>query len=502
MASAKQFNYPVWTMVVREKSGGPTLQEQLFIQLRRLIVNGQLARGARLPASRSMATDLAISRNTVNMAYDRLAAEGYIKRRPSSGFYVEESLPEDSVRPGGERGLPPSSLPVALSARGREASVRHWSWSRQDKFDLSPGMPALDIFPYKQFGKIAANYWRRFTVSDLGYGEGGGLAVLRQQLAIYLSEARGIRCEADQIIVVGSTLQAANLVAHVLLDAGDVVGVEDPAYATLLSTLRSAGLRLTPVPVSRDGLNADDIAHRAADARMILVSPVGQFPAGATMSEAAIERLLAWANTSQRWIFEDDFNSEIRWRGTPLVPLAARKGGERVIHVSSFNRVLAPGLRLAYLVVPRELITSFTAVQDSLSCYAPLTHQHTVADFMASGELASHIRRTRALYRDRATAMIASLKEKLGDVFDVPELDAGLHLTLTAREPFDDVELSRLLRGAWIDTPPLSSYCIERKDLFGLVAGFGNLSTERLAGAVQRMELVTRRFLEKAGKSS
>jgi GntR family transcriptional regulator/MocR family aminotransferase len=228
MASAKQFNYPVWTMVVREKSGGPTLQEQLFIQLRRLIVNGQIARGARLPASRSMATDLAISRNTVNMAYDRLAAEGYIKRRPSSGFYVEESLPEDSVRPGGERGPPPSSLPVALSARGREASVRHWSWSRQDKFDLSPGMPALDIFPYKQFGKIAANYWRRFTVSDLGYGEGGGLAALRQQLAIYLSEARGIRCEADQIIVVGSTLQAANLVAHVLLDAGDVVGVEGP----------------------------------------------------------------------------------------------------------------------------------------------------------------------------------------------------------------------------------------------------------------------------------
>lgn len=187
------------------------------------------------------------------MAYDRLAAEGYIKRRPSSGFYVEESLPEDSVRPGGERGHMPASPPIALSARGREASIRHWSWSRQDKFDLSPGMPALDIFPYKQFGRIAANYWRRFAVSDLGYGEGGGLAALRQQLAIYLSEARGIRCEADQIIVVGSTLQAANLVAHVLLDAGDVVGVEDPAYATLLSTLRSAGLRLAPVPVSPRG---------------------------------------------------------------------------------------------------------------------------------------------------------------------------------------------------------------------------------------------------------
>ncbi|MCP2158448.1 PLP-dependent aminotransferase family protein [Agrobacterium sp. 10MFCol1.1] len=502
MKAAKQFNYPVWTMVLRANSYGPTLQEQLFIQLRRLIVNGQLARGARLPASRSMAKDLGVSRNTVNNAYDRLAAEGYIRRRPSSGFYVEESLPEDSVRPGGERGQIPVTSPVALSARGREASIRHWSWSRQDKFDLSPGMPALDIFPYKQFGRIAANYWRRFAVSDLGYGEGGGLAVLRQQLAIYLSEARGIRCEADQIIVVGSTLQAANLVAQVLLDAGDVVGVEDPAYATLLSTLRSAGLRLAPVPVSSDGLRVDDIARHASDARMILVSPVGQFPAGATMSEQAVEQLLAWANAADRWIFEDDFNSEIRWRGAPIVPLAARRGGERVIHVSSFNRVLAPGLRLAYLVVPRELIAAFTAVQDTLSCYAPLTHQHTVADFMASGELASHLRRTRALYRDRAAAMMTALNEKLGDVFDVPVLDAGLHLTLMAREPFDDVELSRLLRGAWIDTPPLSSYCIERKDVFGLVAGFGNLSVDRVAGAVQRMERVTRRFLEKSANSS
>lgn len=502
MASTKQFNYPVWTMIVREKSGGPTLQEQLFIQLRRLIVNGQLARGARLPASRSMAADLGISRNTVNTAYDRLAAEGYIERRPSSGFYVEESLPEDSVRPGGDRGQAGASLPIALSQRGRETSLRHWSWTRQDKFDLSPGMPALDIFPYKQFGKIAASYWRRFAVSDLGYGEGGGLAALRQQLAIYLSEARGIRCEADQIIVVGSTLQAANLVAHVLLDAGDIVGVEDPAYATLLSTLRSAGLRLAPVPVSQGGLNSDDISRHASDARMILVSPVGQFPAGATMSESDAEGLLAWAQASDRWIFEDDFNSEIRWRGVALVPLAARKGGERVIHVSSFNRVLAPGLRLAYLVVPRELIAAFTAVQDSLSCYAPLTHQHTVADFMASGELASHIRRTRALYRDRAHAMMTALQEKLGDVFDVPALDAGLHLTLTAHEPFDDVELARQLRGAWIDTPPLSSYCIERRDLFGVVAGFGNLPVERVAGVVQRMERITRRFLEKTKRAS
>lgn len=503
MASAKQFNYPVWTMVVREKAGGgPTLQEQLFVQLRRLIVNGQLARGARLPASRTMAADLGVSRNTVNMVYDRLAAEGYIKRRPGSGFYVEERLPEDSVRAGADKGQSPAAVPLALSQRGREASVRHWSWSRQDRFDLSPGMPALDIFPYKQFGRIAAKYWRRFAASDLGYGEGGGLAALRQQLAIYLGEARGIRCEADQIVVVGSTLQAANLVAHVLLDVGDTVGVEDPAYAMLLSTLRSAGLKLAPIPVSGQGIGADDIARHAPEARLVLVSPVGQFPAGSTMSEPAIEGLLAWAGAARGWIFEDDFNSEIRWRGAPLVPLAARKGGERVIHVSSFNRVLAPGLRLAYLVVPCELVPAFLAVQDSLSCYAPLTHQHLVADFMASGELASHIRRTRALYRDRAAAMMAALEDRVGDLFAVPELEAGLHLTLVARQPIDDVELSRLLRGVWIDMPPLSSYCIERTDLVGLVAGFGNLSADRVGSAVQRMERVTRRFLEKAGRTA
>lgn len=500
MTPAKPFNYPVWTITVqRGPAGGPSLQEQVFVQLRRLIVNGQLARGARLPASRTLAQDLGISRNTVNMAYDRLAAEGYLKRRAGSGFYVEERLPEDSVQSRGGRVATVAAAPVALSKRGLEAAARHWSWSRQDRYDLSPGMPALDTFPYRQFGKIAAQYWRRFAGSDLGYGEGGGLAALRQQIAIYLGEARGIRCEPERIIVVGSTLQAANLVAHVLLDVGDVVAVEDPAYAMLLSTLKAAGLRLAPLPVSRCGLDAGAIPP---DARLALVSPVGQFPAGSDMTEEAGTRLLDWAQASDGWIFEDDFNSEIRWSGTPMVPLAARDGAGRVIHVSSFNRVLAPGLRLAYLVVPRDLVAAFTAVQDTLSCYAPLTHQHLVSDFMASGELASHLRRTRALYRDRAAALRAALETHVGDVFEVPRLEAGLHLTLTARRPLDDVELSRQLRSVWVDAPPLSSYCIERSDLSGLVVGFGNLSAERMGGAVLRMERVLRRFLEKAGAVS
>lgn len=496
---AKRYSAPALRLSLRsEGRKGVSLQEQLFVQMRRLIVNGTLARGTRLAASRTLARDAGVSRNTVNLVYDRLAAEGYVDQRRGSGVYVRERLPEDSVQPRSGRAGTVSAAPVALSQRGLEASARHWSWSRQDRYDLSPGMPALDTFPYRQFGKIAAQYWRRFAASDLGYGEGGGLAVLREQIAIYLSEARGIRCGAEQIVVVGSTLQAANLVAHVLLDAGDVVAVEDPAYAMLLTTLKLAGLRLAPVPVSPCGLDARLLPAFAPQARLALVSPVGQFPAGTSMSEEARENLLGWADETGGWIFEDDFNSEIRWAGIPSVPLAARGDAGRVIHVSSFNRVLAPGLRLAYLVVPRELIAAFTAVQDSLSCYAPLTHQHLLADFMASGELASHIRRTRALYRDRAAAVIEALKARLGDVFEVPDLEAGLHLTLTARLPMDDAELSRQLRGAWIDAPPISAYCIERKDLKGLVIGFGNMSAERIGGAVARIERVTRRYLEKS----
>ena len=359
---AKRYSAPALRLSLRsEGRKGVSLQEQLFVQMRRLIVNGTLARGTRLAASRTLARDAGVSRNTVNLVYDRLAAEGYVDQRRGSGVYVRERLPEDSVQPRSGRAGTVSAAPVALSQRGLDASARHWSWSRQDRYDLSPGMPALDTFPYRQFGKIAAQYWRRFAASDLGYGEGGGLAVLREQIAIYLSEARGIRCGAEQIVVVGSTLQAANLVAHVLLDAGDVVAVEDPAYAMLLTTLKLAGLRLAPVPVSPCGLDARLLPAFAPQARLALVSPVGQFPAGTSMSEEARENLLGWADETGGWIFEDDFNSEIRWAGIPSVPLAARGDAGRVIHVSSFNRVLAPGLRLAYLVVPRELIAAFTA---------------------------------------------------------------------------------------------------------------------------------------------
>lgn len=494
----KHINYPIWSVLGSiEQKSSVSLQDQLFLQLRRLIVNGQISRGVRLPASRSMAQEMGISRNTVTLVYDRLEAEGYVRRETGSGTFVEDRLPEDLLPSSPNKATASIGSKQILSRRGLSISSRRADWTRLDRFDFSPGLPALDIFPYKQFGSIAANYWRRFAVSDLGYGEGGSLNALQHQIATYLVEGRGIRCKPEQILVVGSTLQAATLVSHVLLDFGDLAVVEDPAYAMLLNTFRASGLRLEPLAVSQTGIDVDRLQQNAPDARLAIVSPVGQFPSGATMMEKAKSSLLDWASANEAWIFEDDFNSELRWRGTPSSPLAAMDKFARVIHVSSFNRILAPGLRLAYMVVPEALIEPFVAAQESLSCYAPLTHQHLVADFMAGGDLASHIRRTRALYKERSDIMISSLRSALSDTFAIPDLNVGLHLTLTSLLQIDDVELAFQLRKVWIDAPALSSYCIRRSDLTGLIIGFGNMPAERIDPAVKRMTQVTERILSK-----
>lgn len=492
----KHVNYPIWSILGSiEQKSSISLQDQLFLQLRRLIVNGQISRGVRLPASRSMAQEMGISRNTVTLVYDRLQAEGYVRRETGSGTFVEDRLPEDLLPSSPNKGNVSVRSEQMLSRRGLAISSRRADWTRLDRFDLSPGLPALDIFPYKQFGSIAANYWRRFAVSDLGYGEGGSLSALQHQIATYLVEARGIRCEPEQILVVGSTLQAATLVSNVLLDVGDLAVVEDPAYAMLLNSFRATGLRLEPLAVSQNGIDVDRLHQKAPGARLAIVSPVGQFPSGVTMTEQAKSSLLDWASANDAWIFEDDFNSELRWRGTPSQPLAAMDKFARVIHVSSFNRILAPGLRLAYMVVPEALIEPFAAAQESLSCYAPLTHQHLVADFMAGGDLASHIRRTRALYKERSDVMISLLRSTLSDTFAVPDITVGLHLTLASLFPIDDVDLAFQLRKVWIDTPAVSSYCIKRNDITGLIVGFGNMPPERIEPAIKRMAQVTKRVL-------
>ncbi|MBZ9870334.1 PLP-dependent aminotransferase family protein [Mesorhizobium sp. BR1-1-9] len=479
------FNYPSWNRIAFDRNRGTPLNEQLFEQLRCWIRDGVVASGARLPPSRVMAEELGLSRSTVVLAYERLATEGYVARRMGAGTFVEHMLPEDH-QPRSDPARAPASGSDVLSMpsrRGQALLDMDLPPERIATYDLSAGVPALNEFPYDEFAQIASRRWREHASAHTGYDYSHGTPLLGSRIATYLAEAKAIACRPEQIIIIGNTLQAAALASHVLLDSGDIVLVEDPSHIPEIATLEAFELKTIPVPLDHGGFDIEAAGEASLKAQMTVVSPAEQWPFGCTMTQARRQKLLDWAADQGAWIFEDDSNAEIRWSGEPQVTLYARDP-RRVIYTGSFNRMLAPGLRLAYLIVPVPLVRTFTLAQRIFSFYAPLLDQALVADFMDRGRLASHLRRMRTIYRERAVCLTQCLRAKLGDSFEVPDAHAGLHLTIHARGPFNDVAVSQALLQKGLDCPPLSRYARRETKPKGLVLGFGNTSVRRIPRCV------------------
>ncbi|WP_454812947.1 MocR-like pyridoxine biosynthesis transcription factor PdxR [Labrys neptuniae] len=488
------FNYPAWNLISFERGSAIPLYQQLFAQLRGLIADGRIPRGARLPPSRMLSDELAISRSTVVLAYEKLATEGYLQKRVGSGTFVEQVFPEDHVlrpaiiQPAGKR------RPARPSVHAEALLALDVPPERIERFGLSPGIPALNELPYEVFARLAGQHWRAHAASHTGYDYTRATLPLGRQIAAYLEETRGILCHPEQVIILSSTVQTAAMAAHVLMNQGERVLLEDPCHVTQLATLTACGLRVEPVPVDDQGFDITAIIRSSLPARLAIVSSVEQFPFGCTMSAPRRQALLDWAVAEDGWILEDDFNSEIRWSGAPVAPLYAGNSG-RVIYTSSFNRVLAPGLRLAYLVAPPELIEAFKLAQRIFSFYAPLPDQALVTEFMSSGHFASHLRRMRAIYRERAGTLADCLRDRLGSDFIVPDVRAGLHLTIRSHQPFDDRAVSKRLLDHEMDCPPLSRYCRSALKRYGFVLGFGNNPVKR----IRRYAEILARTIEELG---
>lgn len=481
----QSFNYPSWNRITIDRSSNRSLNEQLFEQLRRWICDGVIASGMRLPPTRTLAEELSLSRNTVVYAYDRLATEGYVASRIGAGTYVEARLPEDHNprhRPG-EAPVPIANRRPALSKRAQALMAMCLPPERIETLDLSAGVPALSEFPYDEFAQIASRRWREHASAHTGYDYSRGAMLLGSHIAAYLAETKAMACRPEQIIVMGNTVQAAALVSHVLLDRGDVVLVEDPCHILEIGTFEALDLQTVPVPLDREGFDIILAGEAARNARMAVVSPLEQWPFGCTMTLERRQRLLEWSANTSGWIFEDDSNGEIRWSGEAQPTLHARDP-HHVMYTGSFNRMLAPGLRLAYLVVPPDLVEGFAQAQRVFSFYAPLADQALVADFMDQGRLASHLRRMRIVYRERAACLTQCLRDGLGHDFDIPDVHAGLHLTIHARNAFDDVAVSLALLRRGLDCPPLSRYARGSVRPAGLILGFGNTSVRRIPRCV------------------
>lgn len=469
-----------------------SLQDQIFTHIRSLILRGALRPSDTLPSTRAFSRELGVARQTVVLAYARLAAEGYLQGKPGSATHVSDVLPEDLFRRR-PRAIASDSecgaRPAALSRRGTHTAALPITAARAGAALLAPGIPALDAFPGRLWEKLSTEVWRGRAAELLGYADPGGYRPLRVAIATYLGALRGIVCEPDQVIVTSGSQQAIGLAAHLLADPGDAAWVEDPAYIAGRHALAGAGLRLAPIPVDGEGLDVAAGETAEPHARVALVTPSHQYPLGAVMSLRRRLALLAWADRANAWVIEDDYDGEFRYAGRPLQPLVALGAGtNRVIYVGTFSKVLAPGLRLGYAVLPSDLVDAFTSARALADRQPPGPTQAILAEFIARGYLARHVGTMRTLYRARRDALSTAVERHAGGSLAMVSPPCGLHALgiLAPGGPADtDVYFRALLHG--LQTPPLSAYYARAHPSSGLLLGFASTPEDQIPGAIRKL---------------
>ena len=478
---------PLWNSLALDRAAARSLQDQIVEYFRAAVLDGRLKAGTRVPSSRALAADHGVARITAVQAYERLVAEGYLASRPGSGLFVAESQPERPVRPSaaavrGSRARPrPPALKRAVPALAMPPRP-------DERLPLSTGIPALDHFPWSDWARITARLHRERPLDALGHGDPQGERELREAIAQYLGAARGIACAAEQILVVAGSQQGIDLTARALARPGDAIWIEEPGYPIGRAALQAAALERVPVPVDSEGIDVAAGARLAPAARLALVTPSHHYPRGFTMSLRRRLALLDWAESANAWILEDDYDGEYRYGGRPLAPLYTLDRGHRVLYLGTFSKVLAPGLRLGYLVVPAGAVDAFAALKAASDRHAPSLTQRVLARFIEEGRLAAHLRRSRVLYASRRRALLDALEREAAGLLrasGTPE--AGLHLVARLAVPADDVAASRRALEKRVYAAPLSAYYAGTERERGFVLGFANTREDRMAPAVRRL---------------
>ena len=448
---------------------------QIYNRIAGAVLDGRLAPGARLPSARSLAAQLSIARGTVETAYQVLAGEGYIVARGAAGTLVAPALDRKLLKSRAVRStraeIPPPAAAVPLRAPAL----------------FRMGLPALDAFPHKVWSRLFARQARSMSVVDLAYQSPAGHESLRIEVARYLAVARGVTCAPEQVFITGGFQGALGLIMRCLLQPGDTAWVEDPGYDNARNALRLAGARLVGVPVDGDGIDVARAVAKAPPARLVVVTPTHQSPLTVTLSLPRRMALLAWAAATQAWIVEDDYDSEYRYLGKPLPALKSLDRRDRVLFVGSFSKVLSPGLRVGYLVVPPGLVDRLATIADLMQPPPAALIQATIAAFLEQGYFGRHIRRMRQLYAERRAALVAALHDEVRPTLGIELQPGGMHLVARLPRGTDDIGLVAELLKQGIGPSALSAWGVEGPYAPGLLISFTNVDVKKAPQAARRL---------------
>lgn len=456
-----------------ERSSTIPLIKQIYHQVRERILRGELTGGYKLPSTRQLATDLHISRTVVLEAYDQLLAEGYIESRAGSGMYITSGIMIQAWKK-------PEVAPL-IPDRQVEKTL---------PIDFRSGIPALDLFPRKTWGQLARETYTTASVADFNYDRPEGRYGLRLALTRYLSRSRGITCSPEQIIITAGAAQAYSLLTRALLSQGDCICVEDPSTADIKTILTETGAGLWPIPVDAQGLQTEYLpADRCP--RLVITTPSHQFPLGGLLPVQRRIQLLEFARATNCYLVEDDYDSEFRYSGPPISSFQ-ELAPDRVIYIGTFSKILAPSLRLGYMILPGALVEAFRRQKRLTDIHAPSCDQLILARFIEEGYLERHIMKMRRIYGKRRETLIQNLHHYFADRVTISGTATGIHLVAHFQQTVFTSEVLQTLEQAGVRIYPVGEHALLSRERYDgqCILGYGHLDQPDLIEGVKRMHQV------------
>ena len=455
------------TVELKSKDKMP-LYEQLYLKIRGLITEGELVEGEKLPSERALAANLQISRNTVTLAYEQLYAEGYVEVRPQSGYYVNKIDRINSEK------------------KEEFTDIRNESVNPEPEYeyDFSPFSLCKESFPYRMWDRLYRQCMRDRGEELFNLGERQGDLELRVAIAKYLFGYRGLSVKPENMIIGAGTGYLLQLLEH-LIDEKSIIAMENPTYMQAYRIFSSLNRKVYPINLDENGLKVEEL--KRSEAKAVYLTPSHQFPTGVVMPIKRRKEILGWAAGEDRYIIEDDHDSEFRYKGLPIPPLKAIDTGNKVVYLGTFSRTIAPAIRIGFMVLPDGLLKVYRRKLAFLACTVPRIDQAVLTEFILGGHYERHINKARKIYKSRHDKLISSLKV-FGDKVKIMGGNAGMHLMVKFKLDMSEEEVVSRAEKSGIKLVGLSKHRIGENPEGGeayILIGYGNISEDRIEEGIK-----------------
>lgn len=451
-----------------ERDSDKPLYDQLYNGIKEAIISKKITVGEKLPSKRKLADFLNISQTTIEIAYAQLLAEGYIMSKSRIGYFVEEI----------------DELPYIQ--QDTMASINEYPKKMSYKIDFNPGSIDIDAFPFQTWRKYAKELFDDTSKELLLTGEPQGELSLRTEIANYLYQSRGVVCHPEQIVIGSGTEQLLPMILR-LFNEDTSFALENPGYPAVHRMFSQHKRKVYPIAVDEEGIIIHDLEK--TNANVVYITPSHQFPTGAVLSATRRAQALNWAaQSTSRYIIEDDYDSEFRYAGKPIPALHALDRNDKVIYMSTFTKSLMPSLRVAYFVLPPKLLATYNDVFNYYSSTVPRFDQHIVANFMGDGHFAKHLNRMRKIYRKKHDKL-TSILEKYSSSINITGEQAGMHILLEVQHTFSEKQLQQLASQAEIGIYPLSAYRLDHYESSQaqFLLGFGGIPVQAIESSIEQL---------------